>query len=139
MNLTHGDNLVNSNEIEIIPTDSTPHTSLPHDLAYVTQLAVQNRSEVKEVLAEIKAASVKQVIALDGLKPQLDAIISSYVAGVRGNKDVGNAIVDQFSAGDPSYSVGMSFEIPIGRRSANAGTRREEIKRRMLELGTARH
>ena len=133
MNLTHGDNLVNSNEIEIIPTDATPHAYLPQDLAYVTQLAVQNRAEVKEVLAEIKAASVQHVIALDSLKPQLDAIISSYVAGVRGDKDVGNAIVDQFSAGDPSYSVGMSFEIPIGRRSANAGTRREEIRRRMLE------
>lgn len=133
MNLTHGDGLVNSNEIEIIPTDSTPHSSLPHDLTYVTQLAVQNRAEVKEVLAEIKAASVRQVIALDGLKPQLDAIISSYVAGVRGNKDVGNAIVDQFSAGDPSYSVGMSFEIPIGRRAANASTKREEIHRRLLE------
>ena len=133
MNLTHGDNLINSNEFEIIPTDATPHSYLPHDLAYMTQLAVQNRAEVKEVLAEIKAASVRQVIALDSLKPRLDAIISSYVAGVRGSKDVGNAIVDQFSAGDPSYAVGMSFEIPIGRRSANAGTRREAIRRRVLE------
>ena len=133
MNLTHGDHLVNSNDIEIIPTDATPHSYLAHDLGHVTQLAVQNRAEVKEVLAEIKAASVRQVIALDGLKPQLDAIISSYVAGVRGNFDVGNAITDQFSSGDPSYAVGMSFEIPIGRRSANAGTRRESIRRRMLE------
>ncbi len=133
MNLTHGGNLIKSNEIEIIPTDATPHSYLPHDLGYITQLAVQNRAEVKEVLAQIKAASVRQVIALDGLKPRLDAIISSYVAGVRGSRDVGNAITDQFSAGDPSYAVGMSFEIPIGRRSANAGTRREAIRRRVLE------
>lgn len=133
MNLTHSDNLASSNEIEIIPTDAAPQSYASHDLNYVTQLAVQNRAEVKEVLAEIKLATVRQVIALDGLKPQLDAIISSYVAGVRGNKDVGNAIVDQFSAGDPSYSVGLSFEVPIGRRSANAATRREAIHRRMLE------
>lgn len=133
MNLTHGDNLANSNQIEIIPTDAPPQFSLPHDLGSVTELAIRNRAEVKEVLAEIKAASVRQVVAIDGLKPQLDAIISSYVAGVRGSKDVGNAIYDQFSAGDPSYSVGMSFEIPIGRRSASAGMKRQEIQSRLLQ------
>ncbi len=133
MNLTHGDNLANSNRVEIIPTDAPPQFTLPHDLGSVTELAIRNRAEVKEVLAEIKAATVRQVVALDGLKPQLDAIISSYVAGVRGNKDVGNAIYDQFSAGDPSYSVGMSFEIPIGRRSATAGMKRQEIQSRLLQ------
>ena len=133
MNLTHGDTVANSNQIEIIPTDAPPQFALPHSLSSVTEAAIRNRPEVQEVLASIKAASVRQVIALDGLKPQLDAIISSYVAGVRGDKDVGNAINDQFTAGDPSYSVGMSFEIPIGRRSANAGVKRQEIQRRLLQ------
>jgi outer membrane protein TolC len=133
MNLTHGDHVANSNHVEIIPTDAPPQFSLPHDLGSVTESAIRNRAEVKEVLAEIKAASVRKMVALDGLKPQLDAIISSYVAGVRGDKDVGNAIYDQFSAGDPSYSVGMSFEIPIGRRSASASMKRQEIHERLLQ------
>ena len=133
MNLTHGDHVANSGNVEIIPTDAPPQFMLPHDLGSATESAIRNRAEVKEVLAEIKAASVRKIVAIDGLKPQLDAIISSYVAGVRGDKDVGNAIYDQFSAGDPSYSVGMSFEIPIGRRSANAGMKREEIHRRLLQ------
>ncbi len=133
MNLTHGDSLADANLVEIIPTDAPPRFAMPHDLASVTELAISNRPEVKEVLAEIKAVTVEQALAVDSLKPQLDAILSSYVVGVNPNKDVGAALGNQFSNGDPSYSVGMAFEVPIGRRASNARVYRKEIQKRLLQ------
>jgi outer membrane protein TolC len=94
-------------------------------------MAMQNRAEIRVALAAIKASALRQQLALDDLKPQLDAVISTFLSGVSGNKDVGRAYEDSFS-NNPSYAVGISFEVPIGRRASNARLQRQELENRRL-------
>ena len=133
LNLTHGPDIANPERVELIPTDIPPSLGIPQPIESVVQTAIQNRPEIKAAIADIRAASVNNQLAENELLPQLDAVLSSYVIGLRGSKDVGNAFTDQFQAGDPSYSVGMSFEVPIGRRAAKSKVHRAQLQAELLK------
>lgn len=131
LTLTHGAGMVDLDSIELVPIEAPATFAVPQSMQSVTETALQNRAEVRVALAEIKASAVRQQLALNHLKPQLDAVISTFISGVSANKNVGNASDDAF-ANNPSYAVGLSFELPLGRRVANARVLREELESRRL-------
>ena len=109
---------------EMIPLDAGNQLPTPE----LIEIAIQSRPEVNSAIAQIRSASVQEQIATNELLPQLDAVISSQISGLRGNEDVAGAFGDQFTGGDPSYSVGMSFEIPIGNRVARSRSFRSRLQ-----------
>ena len=56
----------------------------------------------------------------------------TYVSGLRGDNDIGEAWTDQFTEGEPSYSAGLRFELPLYNRAAKARRQRRQIELRQL-------
>ncbi|MFT7643533.1 MAG: hypothetical protein ACI9G1_005299 [Pirellulaceae bacterium] len=60
-------------------------------------------------------------------------VAETYVTGLRGNTDIGTAFTDQFNNGEPSYSVGLQYEVPLYNRAAKARMKRRRLELRQLQ------
>jgi len=60
-------------------------------------------------------------------------LLTSYVSGLQGNSGTFPAWADQFSVGQPSYSVGINLEVPLGNRAARARDMRRRLELRQFE------
>ncbi len=127
--LVNDPELANIVNLEIIPTDIPVRHSEPLEIGEVLSTALQMRPEVNQALKQIRGACVRLGMSRNEILPQLDLIFDTYVAGLRGNANIGNAFTDQFSTGEPGYSIGLQYEIPINNRAA-----RSRLQRRRLEL-----
>jgi outer membrane protein TolC len=114
---------------ELIPIQ--PPIDVPQKVRLDDSLAMAfaSRPEIDQATREIRAAKVRLAVSDNELMPVLNLILSSYVAGLQGDADIGQAFGDQFGAGRPSYSAGVLMEYPFGNRAAQA-----RLKRRRLEL-----
>jgi outer membrane protein TolC len=130
--LVNDPELANIVNLEIIPTDTPVRHSEPLDIGEILSTALQMRPEVNQSLKQIRSACVRLGMSRNELLPQLDLILESYTAGLRGNSNIGGAFVDQFSTGEPGYSVGLQYEIPIGNRAARARFTRRKLELRQL-------
>ncbi len=65
-------------------------------------------------------------VAQKDILPKLDLIASTYVAGLAAQTDVAQSFGTQFDEGRPSFSVGLVFEVPLGRRAARAQEERRQ-------------
>ncbi|MEM7453796.1 MAG: TolC family protein [Planctomycetota bacterium] len=128
INLSVGPESEGAETIELLTEPLLTDTSLQVSTEQTVQEAIRGRPEIHQAITDIKTATVQQNIAANLLLPQLDGVISSFVTGIRGNKDAGNAFVDQFTRGAPSYTVSMSFEVPIGNRAARSRLERTQLQ-----------
>jgi len=119
--------------VEIIPTEPPTSTYFPFGLAESVETAVQNRSEVLQAIKQIRAGCVRLNMAKHEMMPVLNAVTAVYVSGLRGSSDVGQAWMDQFDRGAPSYSAGLQFEVPVWRRATRARRKRRQIELEQLE------
>ena len=119
--------------LEVIPTDVPTRTSEPLDIGEILSTALQARPEVGQALKQIRGACVRLGMSKNEILPRLDLILSSYVAGLRADSDIPGAFVDQFSTGEPGYSVGLQYEIPICNRAARARLQRRQLELRQLQ------
>ena len=130
--------LVNASELgdgqttELIPGDTPLRAVYAVDVASNMQIALQSRPEINQAMKEMQAACVRLNMSKHEMLPTLNLIAETYVAGLRGNYAVGKAYSDQFGVGAPSYSVGLQFEVPIGRRLSQARLTRREIELRQV-------
>ncbi len=130
--------LVNASELgdgqttELIPGDAPLRAIYAVDVASNMQIALQSRPEINQAMKEMQAACVRLNMSKHEMLPTLNLIAETYVAGLRGDYDVGQAYNDQFAVGAPSYSVGLQFEVPIGRRLSQARLTRREIELRQV-------
>jgi outer membrane protein TolC len=92
------------------------------------QTALQNRPDISKAIKEMKATSVRLDMAKKDVLPKLDLILSTYVAGLEGDSEVGKAFGNQFDQGEPGYSVGLLFEVPLGNRAARARSCRRQFE-----------
>jgi hypothetical protein len=67
-------------------------------------------------------------MAENEILPKLDLLMSTYVAGLAGSGDVAHSYVNQFSQGRPSYTAGLTFDVPLGRRAGRANLERRELE-----------
>ena len=118
--------------LEIIPTDIPVRHSDPFEIGEVLSTSLQMRPEVNQALKQIRGACVRLGMSKNEMLPQLDLILESYVAGLRDDSDIGQAWADQFSTGEPGYSVGLQYEIPICNRAARARLQRRRLELRQL-------
>ena len=127
---------------ELIPYEVPNRRYLPLNLADTLVTALKCRPEIQQSLKEIRAAGIRAEVAANEVLPVLNAIVETYVSGLRGYGQIGAALGDQFSVGQPSYTVGLQFEMPLGgNRSANARLQQRRFELRQatcqLEVTTA--
>lgn len=119
--------------LELVPADAPLREPIRLDPADSLTTALDRRPELSQSLRQIRAASVRLGMSRNELLPQLDVVLEAYVAGLRGDSDIGGAWLDQFSVGEPSYNAGLIYQVPIGRRAAHARLRRRQLELRQLQ------
>ncbi|MDV6033833.1 MAG: TolC family protein [Phycisphaera sp. RhM] len=130
--LVNSPQLTGDKTAEIIPVRPPSLALVPVSLEDAVVTALQQRSEMNEVARELDTARVRLNVAQNELLPMLDLVLETYFSGLRGSQDIGRAWVDQFSVGEPSYSAGLRFEVPLQRRAAKANILRRQAELRKL-------
>ena len=116
--LINAPELARSDLAELIPAEPPSVNFINADLQTEIQTAVQNRPEVLAAIRQVKAGSTRLGIAQHELLPVLNLVTQGYLNGLQGDTDFGEAFLDQFSTGRPSYSIGIQYELPVGNRLA---------------------
>jgi outer membrane protein TolC len=118
---------------ELIPLDKPQEESRELDIGWSVETALQYRPEVGKAIKSIRSAGVKLGAAKNGILPALNLVLETYGSGLRGDYDIGGSLVDQFSVGAPSYSVGLQYEVPFWNRASRAAYLRRRLELRQLE------
>ncbi len=105
---------------ELIPNSIPACEPFPLDVRQAVTQGLQHRPEVAIAAAELENAALQLRVSRNQLLPQLDALVDTYVLGLNGNQDIGGSLADQFTEGEPGFSAGLQFELPVGRRAAHA-------------------
>ena len=130
--LVNDPTLGNFDEVEIVPVDAPNSTLEQPKMQQSVEFAFQHRPEVLQALKQIKAGQIRLGMATHELLPQLDLITETYVAGLEADGESMQAWANQFNSGRPGYSVGLSYEIPVGNRAAHARNTRRRLELRQL-------
>ena len=118
--------------IEMIPREIPRETYITVSTKDALVAALHNRPEVDNALQQIQSGRLHVAVSQNELLPVLNAVTEVYVMGLRGESNVGGAWVDQFSEGEPSYSAGLEFSVPIGNRAAKARLHRKQLQLQTL-------
>ncbi len=117
-----------SDHVELVPIQY-PHLQYPGIGVRDSLItALYNRPEVNQSLQQIKAASIREQVAQKDLLPVLDAVLSLYAMGLEGDSHMGRAWVDQFTVGEPGYTTGLQFEVPLGNRLAKSRLLKRQLE-----------
>ena len=121
---------------ELVPLDLPAQDELTVDLQDASATALDLRPEINGAVKQIRSAATRLHVAENELMPYLNLVLQSYVAGIADKGDIAQAFADQFGEGEPTYSVGLQFELPLGRREARAvhGRRRIELRHLTSQL-----
>lgn len=124
-----------SPDLELISVQQPLDVSIPVTIEDAMATALEYRSEVDIASREIEAARVRLGVACNDLLPKLDLVLESYLSGLKGDFDVSRAWIDQFSVGEPSYTAGLVFEVPLYRQEARSRHLQRTVElRRLLSI-----
>jgi outer membrane protein len=100
------------------------------------QNALFNHPTVTKQLRNIEQASVRMHMTRNEILPAIDVIFSTHAQGLEANYDVADAFLNQFSVGEPTYSIGFRVDVPLHRNAQQAiyRQRRVELRRSVAEL-----
>lgn len=133
LKLMYGAEYIQVAMIECVPV-TPPGGDRPFDDNKVlVDTAVSRRPEVASALQSIRRAAVEQGVARNSLLPLLGLTLDVSNSGLRGNSDIGSAWTDQFSVGEPTYKVGLSYERPVGNRAAQAANQKAILRLRRFQ------
>lgn len=112
---------------QLPPLGSAPGEALPdhpeHDAVLAAALA--SHPSYQQALLDLRTSEIEVAFARDQVLPKIDLVASMEVNGLGSNR--GNSLDQAISSDFQSYFVGLSWEVPLGRRNA-----RRELKRRRL-------
>jgi outer membrane protein TolC len=134
--LVNDPKLVNGGRVELIPVEMPAACYVDISMRDSLETALCCRPDIASAVREIRTASVRLGVAKTELLPTLDLVVSTYLAGLEGDARIGTAFGNQFADGEPGYSLGLLFEIPLGNRTARAEfeSRHAELRKAMFEL-----
>ncbi|WP_442506693.1 TolC family protein [Novipirellula sp. SH528] len=134
--LTGSEQLRFAHQQELTPQDQ-PFT-MPVELSLRESVftALEHRADINQSIRKIQSTTARVGAARNQVLPRLDLILSSYIAGLDGNRSSLRAFENQFSDGRPSYAAGFLFELPAGNRASRARLNRNrlEMTRAMYEF-----
>jgi outer membrane protein TolC len=119
---------------ELVPSDFPLACTAALPMGESLQTALIHRPDISRAIRAIRATSLRLNMAENEIKPKLDLLLSTYVAGLAGDSDVGRSYVNQFTQARPSYTAGLLLDVPLGNRAAKA-----QLERRELELRRSFH
>jgi outer membrane protein TolC len=119
--------------IELLPVEPPLDREVVLEPDDARELALANRSEIDEALTQVRAAGVRLGVAENEMLPSLGLVLETYLSGLEGNFDLSQSFAEQFSEGAPSYTAGVLFEIPLGRRAGFAIRDRRVLELRQSE------
>jgi outer membrane protein TolC len=126
-------------------TDRLPEpkdTDLP-DIRVALESALKNRPELRQAAGNLKNQEIANQFTKSSLRPAL-AVFGLYAgAGLQGESaqgstGAGDALLQAFQGDYPEYGGGMSFNLPIRNRVAQADNLRAQLEDRQLRLGFQR-
>jgi HAE1 family hydrophobic/amphiphilic exporter-1 len=136
---------------ELVPGDAPDTPVLPVDVAGALAQARRNRPEIAEISAAGSAQDLEIRLARDQLKPRMDLVASYTIRGMAGEREstglpldipvslpsslnggLGNSWSNLFDQKFPDLVVGVSFDVPLGRREAHAAIAAAEADRRRI-------
>jgi outer membrane protein TolC len=142
------------------PADRVDVERRPVDIQRALSDAVTRRPELAALAADVSATEAQAVLAKDALRPQVDIVASYASRGLAGDKNpnsiafpgVPSLFPDVLSGGlATSYhtlidtrfqdaSIGVSVDVPLGRRSARGdlGAAQAQQRQASLRLAQAR-
>jgi outer membrane protein len=140
----------------IVPTDTPDTPMLPVDLPSALAAARRHRPEIAELIAAGSQQDLQVKLSRDQLKPRMDLVASYTIRGMAGELEstglpfnipvslpaslsggLGNSWSNLFDQKFPDLVVGVSFDVPIGRREARAQIAAAEADRRRIATTTA--
>jgi len=130
--LVNSPDMLANRQSELVPIEPPTSQQIFINLEDAVVTALEHRPEITIAAQEIKAAGVRLNVAQNELLPVLDVVLETYVSGLRGDYQLGNSLSDQFNVGEPSYTAGLLFEVPLNRRAAKASVQRRQIELRQL-------
>jgi outer membrane protein len=136
---------------EVVPSDAPDTPVLPVDVAGALAAARRNRPEIAQLSAAGSQQDLQITLARDQLRPRMDLVASYTIRGLAGelesnglplnipvslpaslNGGLGNSWSNLFDQKFPDLVVGVSFDVPLGRREARAGIAAAEADRRRI-------
>jgi HAE1 family hydrophobic/amphiphilic exporter-1 len=142
---------------EIEPA-SAPAPELPAmDVQSAIRSASENRQEFAELRAAISGRQIEADLARDGLKPRVDLVASYFARGLAGSRNphvsedgpfpaiipdplnggLGGSFVTLGEGRFPDASIGVSVEVPIGRKAARGELAAVQASQRQLNTRLA--
>lgn len=118
--------------VELVPVDLPAQVAVDVDLRDAVATAVQHRPEIDEAMQQVRAAGVRFKMSKKELLPALDLVLETYVSGLDGDFDIGQSLSNQFTEGEPGYTAGLVFEVPLHNRAARARYERRRLELRQL-------
>lgn len=118
--LVNDPSLVNTGGTEFIPADVPPIRMIPVNMSDALATGLSSRPDISQAIRKLRGATLRLGVAKNDLLPQLDLLVSTYVAGLEGDSEIFQAQLNQFQDGRPGFAVGLEFEFPVGNRAARA-------------------
>ncbi len=113
---------------ELVPVDQPCPEAVSIQLDQFRRTALQRRPEMNEAMKQVEVSTRRVDVARKDRLPSLDLILETYVAGLEGRGDIASALGNQFAVGEPGYTAGLRFEVPLNRRAASAQLHRCQLQ-----------
>lgn len=130
--LVNSPQMISRPNLELISMQQPVDVKIPVTVEDAVATALEYRSEVDIASREIQAARVRLGVACNDLLPKLDLVLETYLSGLKDQFDISQAWIDQFSVGEPSYTAGIMFEIPLYRQQARSRHLQRTVELRRL-------
>ncbi|HHN78042.1 MAG TPA: TolC family protein, partial [Phycisphaerales bacterium] len=112
----------------LLPTDDALDEPLAYSLVDEIETAIEHRPEVDTALLDIDDASIRSVVAENGVLPRLDLRVQAAMRGLEeyAGRAYGEIAQNEFL---DDFLVGLFFEQPVGNRGPEAEYRRRRLER----------
>lgn len=136
--LTNAPELVNEAGLEYVTVEKPQHVLPQESMEEIFMSALKNRPEIAQSLRQLESALWRHYRTKNELLPELDLFAKTYVKGLEGDYDHGEAWNESWDEGDPSYSIGVRLSFPLMNNAAKAREMRKrlEVKQLMSQLDT---
>ena len=130
--LVEDNDLLSAQGKEIVTFEAPNNYPFVLSLGDVFVASLKNRKEIEAALLQLHSAAINLKRAENEIMPNLDLYAQTYLDGLEGDYEFGDAYSNQFNTGKPSYNVGLRFEYAIGNNSAEARLTRRRIEMRQM-------
>jgi len=114
-------------EILILPVDRPVDEAITYNLGEALFTAIERRPEVAQSVLSIDDTGVRQLVANNQRRPQLDLRLQARLNGL---EDTTRQAYERVAEGDfGSWVIGFFYEQPLGNRDAEAVLRRRRLER----------